>query len=304
MNSPFDIDPLEYPFVGSIVVQCVAGVTNLQWDDDGGGFFVESNQPPFPGFKPAHLITGSGKKVPGFAGSEIDFYPVAIRTTWTSKDPDARVRLDGYQENARSHTRVLGITPDGKWIIITARGVASQNLGNAFRSHKSTTVYRHRKEPFYLLLKGRVGGVERSKGAAYSVFTFETASEVCPDNIGWAVRERWDEVRAWQGDRPAFVCPAQHWLGQNTAGQPQNEEAQVDHPQAQEPKNPPHKGKPAGKSKNTKPAMPTDKNDWTTFWREIVPSLGVSREKALRAVEQSSNNAIAAAELLFNAHEE
>lgn len=86
LQNPFALEAGEYPFLEAQLIQCVASPAHLQATGigrriyGGGGFFIEAEAPPLAHFEPATLITGAGKRVPGFAASTFLFFPIAART--------------------------------------------------------------------------------------------------------------------------------------------------------------------------------------------------------------------------------
>ncbi|MEW6405103.1 MAG: hypothetical protein AB1649_25180 [Chloroflexota bacterium] len=196
-NDPFALDPGDFPFLDALLIQCVAGATSLHWEIGGGGFFAETGQPSLPHFLEATLVTGRGKRVAGFAARKCMFYPVASRTVWTVGEPGNRVRVDAYQEGAKSRTQVLAMLEDGQWVLVTSRGLASQSLSNAFRDHRYQAIQKHKAQPFILPMSGIAGDAEQVGSAMASLFEFITLDERCPDELGWQIRERWSEVETW-----------------------------------------------------------------------------------------------------------
>lgn len=202
-HNPFALEPGEYPFLEAQLIQCVASPAHLHWETGGGGFFIEAEAPPLEHFIQATLITGAGKRVPGFAAGTFLFFPVAARTRWESGKPGNRLPVSEYVEGARSRTIVLAVLETGQWVKLTTSGLASKHLAQAFRDHRYAQA-RQQRQPFAVALSGVAGAVEQVKGTMVTPFQFVTLSdEACPVALGWTIRERWDEVVAWRGMRPS-----------------------------------------------------------------------------------------------------
>lgn len=141
--------------------------------------------------------------MPGFAGRTLLLFPVAARTRWELGEPGSRIPVSGYQEGARSRTTLLGILETGRWVKLAAGGLASQSLANAFRDHRFRAAGDLPRQPFALALSGIAGEAARIKGTLVTPFQFVTLPETpCPEALGWAIRERWEEVQAWHGPGP------------------------------------------------------------------------------------------------------
>ncbi|MCS7352423.1 MAG: hypothetical protein RMM10_13130, partial [Anaerolineae bacterium] len=160
--------------------------------------------PPAPGFRPAALLTRDGRRVRGFRADQIAFYPVAHRFRWEAGDPEARRPLKGYQEGARGHVQILGVLPQGVWVIVTARGLASRGLLRAFEAHRRRAARTLRAAdgrpygPFAALLRVAAGKPYRKGSSVVTPFEMVTGElERAPAEIGRAVRARWAEVQAW-----------------------------------------------------------------------------------------------------------
>jgi len=279
-QDPFQLDPADYPFLDALLIQCVAGATTLHWEISGGGFFVETEQPALPHFENATLITGRGKRVAGFAARTFIFYPIAPRTVWTMGEPGNRVRVNGYQDGAKSRTQVLAMLEDGQWVVITSRGLASQSLSNAFREHRYKAIRRYKAQPFVMSMSGVAGEAEPIGSTIVTPFQFVTLDERCPDDLGWKIRERWAEVEAWLNKEP--------FNGNDTDdnidnGSPDSKADPV-------PDNG-HNGKNV--------PVPSDTKDWTTFWEKTIPALNISRDDAQVAVNDSGQDAVAAYKALI-----
>ena len=198
-TSPFDLDPMDFPFRDAIIVQAVPLPTMLQWRYEGSGFFVETEtKPDFAEFEPAAFVRNDGKKVQGFAIKKFDFFPAASRIKWEMRENGNRVPVDGYQKGARSKTNVLGIASDGTWLLVTATGLASKELNNAYRKHRYAVARQHNAASFAVAMACITGEVELIKESYVNKFIFVASNQRCPDELGWAVRERWDEVQAWE----------------------------------------------------------------------------------------------------------
>jgi len=211
-DNPFTLDQ-EIPFLDANIVQSVTIPTMLQWDHQTGGFFTEAED-SLPGLDlETTFVTKEGKRVPGFGAKSFPFYPVAFRNWWEIGEPGRQQRLATYQDGAHSRTQALGLLPDGVWIILTTRGLASQSLISALRSHRIWTGRTLRAQPFAVPILAKAGEV-RKEGTTYvTEFTFSTLeTERCPEDLGWKVRERWDEVQAWIGQEnkhaPVVTPPA------------------------------------------------------------------------------------------------
>lgn len=214
-SNPFALDQ-EFPFLDASLVQSVTLPTMLQWEHATGGFFVEAEQ-SLPGIdQPATFVTKEGKRIKGFAAKTFRFFPVAFRNWWEIGEPGKQQRLADYQDGAHSRTQALGILPredGGVWILLTARGLASQSLVSAIRSHRYWAGRTLRAQPFAVAIEAAAGEV-RKEGATYvTEFHFATADDTrCPDALGWKIRERWDEVQAWIGQEnkhaPILTPPA------------------------------------------------------------------------------------------------
>jgi hypothetical protein len=210
--NPFALDQ-EFPFLDAAIVQSVTLPTMLQWEHSTGGFFVEAEN-PLPGIdRPATFVTKEGKRIKGFAAKTFRYFPVAFRNWWEIGEPGKQQRLTAYQDGAHSRTQALGVLFDGTWVIITARGLASQGLVAAIRSHRYWTGRNLRAQPFASALEARAGEV-RKEGATYvTEFNFATAEELrCEEALGWKIRERWNEVQGWIGQEnkhaPILTPPA------------------------------------------------------------------------------------------------
>ncbi len=197
--TPFALEAEDFPFLDALILQCVASTTHLQWEPGNGGFFVEAETPPLEHFIPATLVTGSGKRVKGFAAQTTGlFFPVGSYTSWHKGKPANRVQADGYEEGAKSKTQVLAVLPDGRWALLTARGLASQALMNAVSDHRYTAAYKFKAQPFYKAMTGVAGAPRQAGEAAVTPFTFVSVEdETCPVDLGEAVRARWGEVKVW-----------------------------------------------------------------------------------------------------------
>ena len=203
-GDPFALDADEFPFAESLVVQVIASPAHLHWDEGGGGFFVESDEPPLEHFLEATLVTGAGKRVPGYAARTLLLFPVAARTRWELGEPGSRVPVSGYQEGARSRTTLLGILETGQWLKLAVGGLVSQSLANAFRDHRFRAAGDLQRQPFAVAFAGLAGEAVRVKDTLVTPFQFVTLPETpCPEALGWTIRERWDEVLAWRGSKPA-----------------------------------------------------------------------------------------------------
>jgi hypothetical protein len=211
-SNPFALDQ-EFPFLDAAIVQTVTLPTMLQWEHATGGFFVEAGK-PLPGIDlPATFVTREGKRIQGFAAKTFRCFPVAFRNWWEIGEPGKQQRLTAYQDGAHSRTQALGVLPDGTWIILTARGLASQGLVAAIRSHRYWTGRNLRAQPFAAAIEAKAGEV-RKEGATYvTEFNFATAEELrCEEALGWKIRERWNEVQSWIGQEnkhaPILTPPA------------------------------------------------------------------------------------------------
>lgn len=215
-NNPFTLDQ-EFPFLDASIVQSVTLPNMLQWEHATGGFFAEAEK-PLPGIDiAATFVTKEGKRIKGFAAKTFQYFSVAFRNWWEIGEPGKQQRLNAYQEGAHSRTQALGILPDGAWIIITTRGLASQGLVAAIRSHRYWVGRNLRAQPFAVAMLAQAGEV-RKEGATYlTEFHFATAENSrCPEELGWKIRERWDEVQAWIGQEnkhaPLITPPASEEL--------------------------------------------------------------------------------------------
>lgn len=197
-SSPFDLDPMEFPFRDTIIVQSVPLPTMLRWGHEGSGFFVETDtKPNFAEFEPATFVRNDGKQVQGFAVKAFDVFPVAARIKWEVRESGNRVPVDGYQKGARSKTNVLGIASDGTWLLVTATGLASKELNNAFHKHRYAVARQHNAASFAVAMACITGEVELIKESYVNKFVFVASRQRCTDELGWAVRTRWEEVQAW-----------------------------------------------------------------------------------------------------------
>ena len=288
-QDPFQLDPKDYPFLDALLIQCVAGATTLHWEIGGGGFFVEAEHPPLPHFETATLITGRGKRVAGFAARTFIFYPIASRTVWTMGEPGNRVRVNGYQDGAKSRTQALAMLEDGQWVLITSRGLASQSLSNAFREHRYKAIRRYKAQPFVMSMSGVAGEAEPIGSTIVTPFQFVTLDERCPDDLGWKIRERWAEVETWLNKEP--------FNGNDTDDNDPPEQCQE---ALQQPASAPVPDN--GQNAKNVPA-PSDAKDWTTFWEKTVPALKISRDDAQAAVNESGQDAVAAYRDLIGGHD-
>jgi len=307
-QDPFQLDPKEYPFLDALLIQCVAGATTLHWETGGGGFFVEAEQSPLPHFETATLITGRGKRVAGFAARTFTFYPIASRTVWTMGEPGNRVRVNGYQDGAKSRTQALAMLEDGQWVLITSRGLASQSLSNAFREHRYKAIRRYKAQPFVMSMSGVAGEAEPIGSTIVTPFQFVTLDERCPDDLGWAIRERWAEIETWlnkttNGDEPDDNTDGNGYSEQRPSTALRQDTA------LRKPASPPEtavsKAAPVpdnGHNGKNVPA-PSDAKDWTTFWEKTVPALKISRDDAQTAVNDSGQDAVAAYKALIGGHD-
>lgn len=201
-SNPFALDQ-EFPFLDAAIVQSVTLPTMLQWEHTTGGFFVEAEK-PLPGIDlPATFVTKEGKRIKGFAAKTFRYFPVAFRNWWEIGEPGKQQRLTAYQDGAHSRTQALGVISHQSgetWIILTARGLASQGLVAAIRSHRYWTGRNLRAQPFVAAIEAKAGEV-RKEGATYvTEFNFATIEELrCEEALGWKIRERWNEVQSWIG---------------------------------------------------------------------------------------------------------
>ena len=298
-QGPFSLNPQDYPFLDALLIQCVAGATNLHWETSGGGFFAETEQSPLRQFEAATLITGRGKRVAGFAARTFLFYPIASRTVWTMGEPGNRVRVNGYQDGAKSRTQGLAMLEDGRWVVITSRGLASQSLSNAFRDHCYKAIKRYKAQPFVMPMSGVAGEAQPIGSTMVTPFQFVTLDERCPDDLGWKIRERWTEVETWlnkttNGDDPDDNTDGNGYPEQRQEAPQQPEPAST--PEADVPEADPvldngHNGKNV--------PVPSDSKDWTTFWEKTIPALNISSEDAQAAVNDSGKDAVAAYKALI-----
>ena len=210
-GNPFALDATEFPFSDALIIQAIASPTHLQatvpgrQDTEGGGFFIEAEVPPLEHFEAATLITGSGKRVAGFAARTFLFFPVAFRVRWEAGEPGNRIPVRGYVEGARSRTTVLAMLETGKGVKLTAGGLASKSISSACREHMYAQA-KHQRQSFAAALSGVAGSAKQVKGTLVTPFQFVSLSnEACPVELGWQIRERWDEVQAWRTPTPAFA---------------------------------------------------------------------------------------------------
>ena len=290
-QNPFALNPQDYPFLDALLIQCVAGATNLHWETSGGGFFAETEQPPLRQFDAATLITGRGKRVAGFAARTFLFYPIASRTVWTMGEPGNRVRVNGYQDGAKSRTQGLAMLEDGRWVVITSRGLASQSLSNAFRDHRYKAIHRYKAQPFVMPMSGVAGEAQPIGSTMVTPFQFVTLDERCPDDLGWKIRERWTEVETWLNKEPVNGNDADDNTDDN--GYPEQRQ-EAPHPSASASAPVPDNGH---NGKNV--PVPSDSKDWTTFWEKTIPALNISSEDAQAAVNDSGKDAVAAYKALI-----
>lgn len=214
-SNPFTLDQ-EFPFLDATLVQSVTLPTMLQWEHATGGFFVEAENAPVGIDLEATFVTKEGKRVKGFAAKTFRYFPVAFRNWWEIGEPGRQQKLSAYQDGAHSRTQALGILPHqdgGTWIILTTRGLASQGLVAALRSHRYWVARNLHAQPFAAAIEAQAGSV-RKEGASYlTEFNFATAEDLrCEEALGWKIRERWGEVQAWIGQEnknaPILTPPA------------------------------------------------------------------------------------------------
>ncbi|MEA3350904.1 MAG: hypothetical protein U9Q82_09805, partial [Chloroflexota bacterium] len=200
-GNPFALSPKEYPFQDALVVQTVPLPTMLDWEHDTGGFFVETEtQPTFAEFVPVDLVRPSGKRVHGFAAKALNIFPIEMRIWWVMGDPGNEVVINGYQEGARSKTNVIGVAHNGQYVLLAAKGLASQSLSNAFKQHRKAAKYQLKAKPYILAMMCAAGDVEKIKGSYVTRFHFPTNQESrCSQELGWAILERQSEIEAWAG---------------------------------------------------------------------------------------------------------
>lgn len=104
----------------------------------------------------------------------------------------------------------------GQWVKLTTSGLASKSLAHAFREHRYAQA-KQQRQPFAVALSGVAGTAKQIKGTMVTPFQFvPLAEEACPVALGWAIRERWDEVLTWRGTRPSR-SPTQPDRGPNQA---------------------------------------------------------------------------------------
>lgn len=209
-QSPFELSPTEYPFRDAIVIQTVPLPTMLQWEHETGGFFVETEEKPsFGEFIAATLVVPSGKRVQGYAAKQIEVFPIAIRFLgWFKGSGSSEARIPEYVDNAHSKSNMLAIAMGGQFVLLAAKGMASQTLLKAFAEHKKKTRYRFKAKPFVLAMSCMAGGVKEIKGSFVTEFTFVAGINRCSDDLGWAVVDRDEEVRAWGGGGSNNQAPA------------------------------------------------------------------------------------------------
>jgi hypothetical protein len=245
--NPFVLDLEEgEPFAEALLIQFVPTGKVLFPDGRlGPGFFVEAPEAPGPGWEKARL-TAADKAVDGWAAREIALAPVALRFRWVQGQPGAWAPLERYEEGARGHAQVLGVLrtegPQPLWAVITAKGLASRDLIRAFRAHKAQVARRLRDPkgrplaPFAAWMTLRVGeGRRLPAGVAHGLARKEEELVQLPEELGWAIRERYPEAVRWRAA----------WGGEN------GEAIQAEDPEAREAPEAPEAAAP-----RTTPAVP------------------------------------------------
>jgi hypothetical protein len=256
--NPFVLDFEEgEPFADALLVQYVPTGKILFPDGRlGPGFFVEAPEAPGPGWEKARLTTAD-KAVDGWAAREIALAPVALRFRWVQGQPGAWAPLERYEEGARGHAQVLGVLrtkepdrtkkldqaqtdqkasdqtkekpdqtqgPQPLWAVITAKGLASRDLVRAFRAHKALLA-RRRLAPFAAWMTLRVGeGRRLPAGVAHSLARKEEELVQLPEELGWAIRERYPEAIRWRAA----------WGGENGEAVPAEDPETREAPEAPE----------------------------------------------------------------------
>ena len=114
---------LDLHFADAKIIQAVLVPTMLQWQLDGGGFFVETQDEAItPEFVPATFVTSQGQRRAGFGTQAFIAYPVSYRTFWQHK---------GGRDFSR--TQVLAVLANGIWAVVTTKSTASKALSSAYR---------------------------------------------------------------------------------------------------------------------------------------------------------------------------
>jgi hypothetical protein len=208
--TPFVLDFEEgEPFANALLIQFVpTGKILFPDGHQGPGFFLEAPEAPGPGWAKARL-TAAEKAVDGWAAREIAIAPVALRFRWVQGQPGAWAPLERYAAGARGHAQVLGVLrtegPRPLWAVVTAKGLASQDLVQAFQAHK-TRVARQPWDPkgrplapFAAWMTLQVGEARRLRaGVAHGLVRKEEELVRLPEELGWAIRERDEEIDRWR----------------------------------------------------------------------------------------------------------
>ena len=192
-SDPFTLrtGDLDLHFADAKIIQAVLVPTMLQWELEGGGFFVETldSEAPTPEFLPTTFVTSQGQRREGFGSQAFIAYPVSYRIFWQHK---------GGRDFSR--TQVLVVLTNGIWALVTAKSTASKALSKAIKSHVQWVARQLQQAPFAVPLRFKVTGVQRMQESNVVTYGFDTLAEArCPVEIGEEIRSRWPEVLAWRG---------------------------------------------------------------------------------------------------------
>ena len=181
---------LDLHFADAKIIQAVLVPTMLQWQLDGGGFFVETQDEALTDeFVPATFITSQGQRRAGFGTQSFIAYPVSYRTFWQHK---------GGRDFSR--TQVLAVLANGIWAVVTTKSTASKALSSAIKNHVQWVARQLQQAPFAVPLRFQATGVQRMQESNVVTYGFETLVDArCPVEIGAEIRARWPEVLAWRG---------------------------------------------------------------------------------------------------------
>jgi hypothetical protein len=201
----FLIDDEAAPMADALLIQVVSDPARMLWSPPGGGFFVETSEPPGTGFEPARMRTREGREVAGFAARVLRIFPAAVRRRWEIGEPGSRKVIPAYQEGARSHLQLLGLLESGVWVVVTARGLAAKDLLRAWQDHAAWVRARLRApdgrplRPLAALMEVAAGKPRRvgsSMATPFERVVHEEPVRIPPD-LARAARDRWAEVQAW-----------------------------------------------------------------------------------------------------------
>jgi hypothetical protein len=202
----FLVDDEAAPMADALLIQVVSDPARMLWSPPGGGFFVETSEPPGTGFEPARMRTREGREVAGFAARVLRIFPAAVRRRWEIGEPGARKVIPAYQEGARSHLQMLGLLESGVWVVVTARGLAAKDLLRAWQDHAAWVRARLRApdgrplRPLAALMEVAAGKPRRVGSSMATPFERVVHHEEpirIPPDLARVARDRWAEVQVW-----------------------------------------------------------------------------------------------------------